>query len=215
MQASNLLRTCTIKNLVVRVYRCQMSRGIPGVPVRDRADKYRNELVSHQDMYAEEFLHLLGHCPDLVHTIRTCPSDEQRLSLIEQHVPVMTAAVLMKSRLGVIPLKHRVEKYNPVIALVFEKMGNTAWVKNILKKFPYLMCAAVTVDGKGVMAIALIDNNDIRRHGDFFHAIDCELRAMGLHADPSCCSPEKLIAAPFDEDPWINPDCVPFNLKED
>ena len=144
-------------------------------------------------------------------------SDEKVRQRIKRNLPCITPSGIFKTR-----SRDGLVQHSGFICIDIDHKDNGVfgpeWFekkKLVAKTFDSLLCASMSISGKGLCLIFRIAHPDM--HLAQFDALVREIyEKTGLVADQGCCDVCRLLGASYDAYPYINPHAKPYRgvLKE-
>lgn len=169
---------------------------------------------SPQDITLSEFLQLGKQYLNTINQVRLCTEKTDRDRIKRSLLPAATISAVLSTRESSQPLEKRIICYNPLLVLDFDNLPDIKEAKRILATLPYVYYAGLSVSGRGLFAIIPIAAADHTQHKDYFHALEEEMQILGLTIDKACKDVTRLRVVSYDENPYINPDCIIYTLTE-
>ena len=169
---------------------------------------------SPQDITLSEFLQLGKQYLNTIDQVRLCTEKTDRDRIKRSLLPAATISAVLSTRESSQPLEKRIICYNPLLVLDFDNLPDIEAAKRILATLPYVYYAGLSVSGRGLFAIIPIAAADHTQHKVYFHALEKEMQILGLTIDKACKDVTRLRVVSYDENPYINPDCIIYTLPE-
>ncbi len=174
-----------------------------------------NVLLPTGECTIKAFLQLgLQQYKDTIDHIRSIDDKNERNRLKTTLLPSGSLSVRLSTRESSQPLEKRIIQYNPLLTLDFDNLPDIEEAKRILATLPYVYYAGLSVSGRGLFAIIPIAAKDHTQHKTYFHALEKEMQTLGLTIDKACKDVTRLRVVSYDENPYINPDCIIYTLPE-
>jgi VirE N-terminal domain/Primase C terminal 2 (PriCT-2) len=107
--------------------------------------------------------------------------------------------------------------YNGLVCLDFDGSDNEKSVDEIkatLKEFDEVLYCGLSVGGKGVFAVVLTDNTDIKKHSIVVDAISDIFKEFGIIHDKGCKDVSRLRFISFDTEGYLNENAIPFQTNQ-
>ena len=191
-------------------------------PAKDRSAIYQhgykaisNVLLPTGECTLKAFLQLgLQQYKDTIDHIRSINDKNERNRLKTTLLPSGSLSVRLSTRESSQPLEKRIIQYNPILVLDFDNLPDIEAAKQTLSSLPYIYYAGLSVSGRGLFAIIPIAAEDHNEHKTYFHALEKEMQTLGLTIDKACKDVTRLRVVSYDENPYINPDCITYTLPE-
>ena len=166
------------------------------------------------DITLSEFLQLGKQHLNTIDQLRSCTEKAARDRIKRSQLPAATISAVLSTRESSQPLEKRIICYNPLLTLDFDNLPDIEEAKRILATLPYVYYAGLSVSGRGLFAIIPIAAEDHNEHKTYFHALEKEMQTLGLTIDKACKDVTRLRVVSYDENPYINPDCITYTLPE-
>ena len=166
------------------------------------------------DITLSEFLQLGKQHLNTIDQLRSCTEKAARDRIKRSQLPAATISAVLSTRESSQPLEKRIICYNPLLTLDFDNLPDIEEAKRILATLPYVYYAGLSVSGRGLFAIIPIAAEDHNEHKTYFHALEKEMQTLGLTIDKACKDVTRLRVVSYDENPYINPDCITYTLSE-
>ena len=191
-------------------------------PAKDRSAIYQhgykaisNVLLPTGECTLKAFLQLgFQQYKDTIDHIRSIDDKNERNRLKTTLLPSGSLSVRLSTRESSQPLEKRIIQYNPLLVLDFDNLPDIEAAKQTLSSLPYIYYAGLSVSGRGLFAIIPIAAQDHTQHKTYFHALEKEMQTLGLTIDKACKDVTRLRVVSYDENPYINPDCITYTLPE-
>ena len=167
-----------------------------------------------QDITLSEFLQLGNKHLNTIEQIRSSLEKSTRDRIKRSQLPAATISAILSTRESSQPLEKRIIQYNPLLVLDFDNLPDIEAAKQTLSSLPYIYYAGLSVSGRGLFAIIPITAQDHTQHKTYFHALEKEMQTLGLTIDKACKDVTRLRVVSYDENPYINPDCITYTLPE-
>ena len=161
-----------------------------------------------------DFLGMGNNCKDVIDLIRTIKDKKARNHAKVTRLPVATISANISTRDSKIPLIDKIISYNPLVVLDFDNLEDIEGARKIIQKLDFVYYCGLSVSGKGLFAIVLIDSNDYTRHLDYFKALETLLDSKGLKVDSACKDVTRLRVLSYDDNAYYNESCIPFCIQD-
>ena len=149
-----------------------------------------------------------------IENIRSIQDKATRDKIKKTQLPAGTLSATLLTRDSKLELEDKLKVYNPLLTLDFDNLPDIEEAKRILATLPYVYYAGLSVSGRGLFAIIPIAAADHTQHKVYFHALEKEMQILGLTIDKACKDVTRLRVVSYDENPYINPDCIIYTLPE-
>ena len=158
----------------------------------------------------KEFLSLGYDYKNVIDSIRKIEDKKERNHAKVTKLPVASISANLSTRDSKIPLMDKMINYNPIVVLDFDNVEDIDGARKIIQEFEFVYYCGLSVRGKGLFAIVLIDNSDYTGHVDYFNSLVTLLESKGLKVDSACKDVTRLRVLSYDDNAYYNESCSPF-----
>ncbi|MGM9735674.1 MAG: hypothetical protein ACI3ZL_04610, partial [Candidatus Cryptobacteroides sp.] len=177
-----------------------------------KRNDFNNMLIGPPSVLLMDFLKGDKNIRRLCEKVRSLRSEDDRKNAVVRLLPHAIIPVKVWSRDFSFPPDKWVKSYNRLIALEFPAGDDRMRIVSVLKSKPWVLYITLSADGDCVIAIVPLDNDDWRRHGEFFDALRSEFSGYGFAVSDRCGDLNALMAQTYDDNAWFNGCCVPYSL---
>lgn len=176
---------------------------------------FDNSLMGPPSVLLMDFLRGDSETKQLCDKVRSIRNSVSRKSSVVKLLPHAIIPVKVWSRdFSRLPEKY-IKSYNRLIALEFPAGEDRSRIIAVLKSKPWVLYITLSADGDCIIAIVPLDNDDWRRHGEFFDALRSEFGRCGLSVSESSRDLTAMMAQTYDADAWFNGNCILYSLPRD
>ena len=173
---------------------------------------FDNSLMGPPSVLLMDFLRGDSETKRLCSNVRSIRNSVSRKDAVVKLLPHAIIPVKVWNRDFSLHPERYVKSYNRLIALEFPSGDDRTRIIAILKSKPWVLYITLSADGDFVIAIVPLDNDDWRRHGEFFNALRSEFGRCGLSVSESCADLTAMMAQTYDADAWFNDNCILYSL---
>lgn len=202
-------------SIFVSVYNRVAPSSKPNLSFDEKAQEYRNSVLSGKEIPLREFLSMGFSYIAELQAVWTEDDKKTRNALKRNTLPAATLSATLITRDSRLNLKDKIKHYNSLIALDFDDVENIVLAKRKIAELPYVYYVGESASRRGFFAIVPLNNNDYSRHELFFNALEKEMSKLGFKIDPACKDVTRLRFISYDPDPYFNENCQLYSLPDE
>ena len=202
-------------SIFVSVYNRVAPSSKPNLSFDEKAQEYRNSVLSGKEIPLREFLSMGFSYIAELQAVWTEDDKKTRNALKRNTLPAATLSATLITRDSRLNLKDKIKHYNSLIALDFDDVENIALAKRKIAELPYVYYVGESASRRGFFAIVPLNNNDYSRHELYFNALEKEMSKLGYTIDPACKDVTRLRFISYDPDPYFNENCQLYSLPDE
>ena len=186
-----------------------------GESKEERCNETRTDEIMQRDIPLTDFVRMGARYISSLEKI-WAEKDKNKVKYLKRELlPAASISATLKTRSSGVSLENKIIQYTGLIVLDFDHLDDIEEAKEKLKQVPYIWYVSMSASKKGLYAIVLTDNRDYKRHELYFDALIDEAKALGLNPDKPCRDVTRLRFVSYDENPYINENCTPYQLPDD
>lgn len=202
-------------SIFVSVYNRVAPSSKPNLSFDEKAQEYRNSVLSGKEIPLREFLSMGFSYIAELQAVWTEDDKKTRNALKRNTLPAATLSATLITRDSRLNLRDKIKHYNSLIALDFDDVENIVLAKRKIAELPYVYYVGESASRRGFFAIVPLNNNDYSRHELFFNALEKEMSKLGYTIDPACKDVTRLRFISYDPDPYFNENCQLYSLPDE
>lgn len=202
-------------SIFVSVYNRVAPSSKPNLSFDEKAQEYRNSVLSGKEIPLREFLSMGFSYIAELQAVWTEEDKKKRNALKRNSLPAATLSATLITRDSRLNLKDKIKHYNSLIALDFDDVENIVLAKRKIAELPYVYYVGESASRRGFFAIVPLNNNDYSRHELYFNALEKEMSKLGFKIDPACKDVTRLRFISYDPDPYFNENCQLYSLPDE
>lgn len=202
-------------SIFVSVYNRVAPSSKPNLSFDEKAQEYRNSVLSGKEIPLREFLSMGFSYIAELQAVWTEEDKKKRNALKRNSLPAATLSATLITRDSRLNLKDKIKHYNSLIALDFDDVENIVLAKRKIAELPYVYYVGESASRRGFFAIVPLNNNDYSRHELYFNALEKEMSKLGYTIDPACKDVTRLRFISYDPDPYFNENCQLYSLPDE
>ena len=202
-------------SIFVSVYNRVAPSSKPNLSFDEKAQEYRNSVLSGKEIPLREFLSMGFSYIAELQAVWTEEDKKKRNALKRNSLPAATLSATLITRDSRLNLRDKIKHYNSLIALDFDDVENIVLAKRKIAELPYVYYVGESASRRGFFAIVPLNNNDYSRHELYFNALEKEMSKLGYTIDPACKDVTRLRFISYDPDPYFNENCQLYSLPDE
>ena len=202
-------------SIFVSVYNRVAPSSKPNLSFDEKAQEYRNSVLSGKEIPLREFLSMGFSYIAELQAVWTEEDKKKRNALKRNSLPAATLSATLITRYSRLNLRDKIKHYNSLIALDFDDVENIVLAKRKIAELPYVYYVGESASRRGFFAIVPLNNNDYSRHELYFNALEKEMSKLGYTIDPACKDVTRLRFISYDPDPYFNENCQLYSLPDE
>lgn len=202
-------------SIFVSVYNRVAPSSKPNLSFDEKAQEYRNSVLSGKEISLKEFLSMGFSFIGELQAVWTEEDKKKRNALKRNTLPAATLSATLITRDSRLNLKDKIKHYNSLIALDFDNVEDIVRAKRKISELPYVYYVGESASRRGFFAIVPLNNDDYSRHELFFNALEKEMSSLGFTIDPACKDVTRLRFVSYDPDPYFNENCQLYSLPDE